>query len=129
MGTPTWLATPTEPSSPLTSLLLLLPVPTTLPPGEPSTPPLLQLPLLLPPSLLLPLLLLPLLLPVPTTLLPEVALLADSTPELLLDLTATAPDTATALLLTPTEPLSPSTSPLSRLPVPTTLLPRELSTR
>merc|ERR1711874_301479 len=71
----------------------------------------------------------PLLLPVPTTLLPEVALLADSTPELLLDLTATAPDTATALLLPPTEPLSPSTSPLSRLPVPTTLLPRELSTR
>merc|ERR1712192_69733 len=68
-------------------------------------------------------------LPVPTTSLPEVALLADSTLELLLDLTATVPATATALLLTPTVPLSPSMSPLFRPPVPTTLLPREPSTR
>merc|ERR1712106_1282501 len=75
----------------------------------------------------------PWLLPVPITSLPEVALLADSMPELLLDLTATVPatvpDTATDWWLTPTVPLSPLTSPLSRLPVPTTLLPRELSTR
>merc|ERR1711971_819620 len=70
----------------------------------------------------------PLLPPVPTTLLPEVALLADSTPELLLDLTATVPATATALLLTPTVPSSPSMSPLFRPPVPITLLPREPST-
>merc|ERR1712192_353080 len=70
-----------------------------------------------------------LLLPVPTTSLPEVALLADSTLELPLDLTATVPATATALLLTPTVPLSPSMSPLFRPPVPTTLLPREPSTR
>merc|ERR1712226_230602 len=89
------------------------------------------LPSLLPSSLLpqlLPLLLL-LLLPVLTTSLPEVALLADSMPELLLDLTATVPDTATAWWLTPTVPLSPSMSQLFRLPVLTTLLPRELSTR
>merc|ERR1712192_17077 len=68
-----------------------------------------------------------LLLPVPTTSLPEVALLADSTLELPLDLTATVP--ATARLLTPTVPLSPSMSPLFRPPVPITLLPREPSTR
>merc|ERR1712106_438723 len=68
----------------------------------------------------------PLLLPVPATSLPEVALLADSMQELLLDLTAK--DTATDWWLTPTVPLSPLTSPLSRLPVPTTLLPRKPST-
>merc|ERR1712172_119003 len=72
----------------------------------------------------------PLLLPpVPTTSLPEVDLLADSTLELLLDLTATVPATATAWLLTPTVPLSPLMSPLFRPPVPTTLLPSEPSTR
>merc|ERR1712243_39080 len=121
--------------------------------GEPSTPPLLPLPLLLPPlpppsllsllsamatpapstltpiwwltptELSFPLTSLLLLLPVLTTLLPEVALLAVSMLELLLDLTATVP--ATAWWLTPTVPLSPSMSPLFRLPVLTTLLPRE----
>merc|ERR1711936_124730 len=100
----TWLATPTVLLSPLMSQLLLPPVPTTSPPGMPSTLPLLlllslPLPLLLPPS------------PPPS---PPSQLLATATP---------APSTSTPTSSpTPTEPLFPLTSPLLPPPVPITSL-------